>query len=152
MQTAENYSRGSLAMREPTGNLFWECARRTFVAGHHAQRGGPFAAQCSCFRSGSEAGKQGFHRCLRCKPNEKSTALRLVERAARELAQPGDEIVRVAALARSWRPRHPRCGAHFNKSPDWRSARRKLPFPWPPPALSPAAITPIRHGVGNTQM
>src|ERR1700681_2817259 len=52
------------------------------------------------FRSGAEAEKQGFRPCLRCKPNEKSGALRLVERAARELAQPGEEIVRVEALAR----------------------------------------------------
>ncbi|HEX4536715.1 MAG TPA: bifunctional DNA-binding transcriptional regulator/O6-methylguanine-DNA methyltransferase Ada [Candidatus Acidoferrum sp.] len=52
------------------------------------------------FGSGEEAEKQGFRPCLRCKPNEKSGALRLVKRAARELASNGEEdILRVATLA-----------------------------------------------------
>src|SRR6202166_928720 len=51
------------------------------------------------FGSGEEAEKQGFRPCLRCKPNEKSRALRLVERAARELARGEEEIFRVATLA-----------------------------------------------------
>jgi AraC family transcriptional regulator, regulatory protein of adaptative response / methylated-DNA-[protein]-cysteine methyltransferase len=51
------------------------------------------------FGTGEEAEKQGFRPCLRCKPNEKSGALQLVERAARELASGGEEIFRVAALA-----------------------------------------------------
>jgi AraC family transcriptional regulator, regulatory protein of adaptative response / methylated-DNA-[protein]-cysteine methyltransferase len=51
------------------------------------------------FLTGEEAEKQGFRPCLRCKPNEKSGALQLVERAARELASGGEEIFRVAALA-----------------------------------------------------
>ena len=52
------------------------------------------------FRTGEEAQKQGFRPCLRCKPNEKSGALLLVDRAARELAEPGEDIIRVEALAR----------------------------------------------------
>src|ERR1700674_5465929 len=51
------------------------------------------------FGSGEEAEKQGFRPCLRCKPNEKSGALLLVERAARELAGGEEAIVRVATLA-----------------------------------------------------
>src|ERR1700719_1111802 len=52
------------------------------------------------FDSGEEAEKQGFRPCLRCKPNEKSGALRLVECAARELASGEEDILRVATLAR----------------------------------------------------
>src|ERR1700675_4354078 len=52
------------------------------------------------FGSGEEAEKQGFRPCLRCKPNEKSGALRLVECAARELASGEEDILRVATLAR----------------------------------------------------
>src|ERR1700738_3253037 len=51
------------------------------------------------FGSGEEAEKQGFRPCLRCKPNEKPGALRLVERAARELAGGEEDILRVATLA-----------------------------------------------------
>jgi AraC family transcriptional regulator of adaptative response/methylated-DNA-[protein]-cysteine methyltransferase len=51
------------------------------------------------FGTGEEAQKQGFRPCLRCKPNEKSGALQLVEQAARELASDEEEIFRVAALA-----------------------------------------------------
>src|SRR6202022_4449754 len=48
------------------------------------------------FDSGAEAEKQGFRPCLRCKPNEKTGALRLVERAARELASGEEDIFGVA--------------------------------------------------------
>lgn len=52
------------------------------------------------FRTGEEAEKHGFRPCLRCKPNEKSGPLALVERAARELALNHEENLRVATLAR----------------------------------------------------
>src|SRR6202045_3049653 len=51
------------------------------------------------FGSGEEAEKQGFRPCLRCKPNEKSAALQLVERAARELVSGEEDILRAATLA-----------------------------------------------------
>src|SRR6202140_5730009 len=51
------------------------------------------------FDSGEEAEKQGFRPCLRCKPNEKSGALQLVERAARELVGDEEDIFRIAMLA-----------------------------------------------------
>src|ERR1700682_1702812 len=51
------------------------------------------------FATGEEAEKQGFRPCLRCKPNEKSGALQLVERASRELARGEADIFRVATLA-----------------------------------------------------
>jgi len=52
------------------------------------------------FRTGEEAEKHGFRPCLRCKPNERSGALMLVERAAGELARNAEENLRVATLAR----------------------------------------------------
>jgi AraC family transcriptional regulator of adaptative response/methylated-DNA-[protein]-cysteine methyltransferase len=51
------------------------------------------------FGNGEEAEKQGFRPCLRCKPNEKSGALQIVERATRELAGSEDDVFRVATLA-----------------------------------------------------
>ena len=46
------------------------------------------------FRTGDEAEKLGFRPCLRCKPNEKSGSLALVERAASELARNTEENLR----------------------------------------------------------
>src|ERR1700730_18220914 len=51
------------------------------------------------FGTGEEAEQQGVRPCLRCKPNEKSGALRLVERAARELVGGEEDMFRVATLA-----------------------------------------------------
>src|SRR6202795_978034 len=51
------------------------------------------------FGSGEEAEEQGFRACLRCKPNEKSGALLLVERAARELAGGEEDILPVSTRA-----------------------------------------------------
>ena len=52
------------------------------------------------FHTGAEAEKQGFRPCRRCRPNEVAGPVALVERAARELANFGeDEGLRFAALA-----------------------------------------------------
>jgi AraC family transcriptional regulator of adaptative response/methylated-DNA-[protein]-cysteine methyltransferase len=100
-QTAESYWRATLARDARADGEFILGVRSTHIycrPSCPARR--PLRRNVVFFRSGSEAEKQGFRPCLRCKPNEKSAALRLVERAARELAQPGEEIVRVEALAR----------------------------------------------------
>jgi AraC family transcriptional regulator of adaptative response/methylated-DNA-[protein]-cysteine methyltransferase len=52
------------------------------------------------FHTGAEAEKQGFRPCLRCKPNETSGAVALVERAARQLDHSEEETVRLATLAK----------------------------------------------------
>ena len=52
------------------------------------------------FHTGDEAEKQGFRPCLRCKPNETSAAVALVERAAKQLANSEEETVRLAAIAK----------------------------------------------------
>ncbi|HVS89678.1 MAG TPA: bifunctional DNA-binding transcriptional regulator/O6-methylguanine-DNA methyltransferase Ada [Candidatus Acidoferrum sp.] len=51
------------------------------------------------FKTQEEAEKQGFRPCLRCKPNETSDAVVLVERAARLLADSGEEGLRLKAIA-----------------------------------------------------
>jgi AraC family transcriptional regulator of adaptative response/methylated-DNA-[protein]-cysteine methyltransferase len=43
------------------------------------------------FHTGTEAEKQGFRPCLRCRPNEVAGPVALVERAVRELARIGEE-------------------------------------------------------------
>jgi AraC family transcriptional regulator, regulatory protein of adaptative response / methylated-DNA-[protein]-cysteine methyltransferase len=52
------------------------------------------------YRTREEAEKQGFRPCLRCRPNEVSGAVVLVQRAVRHLAESPEESVRLAALAR----------------------------------------------------
>jgi AraC family transcriptional regulator of adaptative response/methylated-DNA-[protein]-cysteine methyltransferase len=51
------------------------------------------------FRTREEAEKQGFRPCLRCRPNEVSGAVALVERAARYLADSNEDGLRLGALA-----------------------------------------------------
>jgi AraC family transcriptional regulator of adaptative response/methylated-DNA-[protein]-cysteine methyltransferase len=53
------------------------------------------------YRTREEAEKQGYRPCLRCRPNEVSGAVVLVERAARHLAESTEESIRLAALART---------------------------------------------------
>ncbi len=51
------------------------------------------------FSTREEAEKHGFRPCLRCKPNEASGAVVLVERAARLLADAGEEGLRLKSIA-----------------------------------------------------
>jgi AraC family transcriptional regulator of adaptative response/methylated-DNA-[protein]-cysteine methyltransferase len=53
------------------------------------------------YHTKEEAEKQGYRACLRCRPNEVSGAVVLVQRAARHLAESREESVRLAALART---------------------------------------------------
>jgi AraC family transcriptional regulator, regulatory protein of adaptative response / methylated-DNA-[protein]-cysteine methyltransferase len=51
------------------------------------------------FRSREEAEQQGYRACLRCRPNEVAGPVALVEKAARLLAETGEDGVRFAPLA-----------------------------------------------------
>jgi AraC family transcriptional regulator, regulatory protein of adaptative response / methylated-DNA-[protein]-cysteine methyltransferase len=51
------------------------------------------------FNTQEEAEKHGFRPCLRCKPNEAPGAVVLVERAARLLAEAGEEGLRLKSIA-----------------------------------------------------
>jgi AraC family transcriptional regulator of adaptative response/methylated-DNA-[protein]-cysteine methyltransferase len=53
------------------------------------------------FRTREEAEKQGFRPCLRCKPNQVTGPIALVERATRQLAASGEDSVRFGAMASS---------------------------------------------------
>ena len=53
------------------------------------------------YHTKEEAEKQGYRACLRCRPNEVSGPVVLVQRAARQLAESTEESVRLAALARA---------------------------------------------------
>ena len=53
------------------------------------------------FHTREEAEKHGYRACLRCRPNEISGAVALVQRAAAHLAESTEEGVRLAALAQT---------------------------------------------------
>jgi AraC family transcriptional regulator, regulatory protein of adaptative response / methylated-DNA-[protein]-cysteine methyltransferase len=100
-QAAERYWRATLARDARADGTFILGVRSTRIycrPSCPARR--PLKQNVVFFRTGEEAEKQGFRPCLRCRPNEKSGALLLVERAARQLAHPGEDIIRLAALAR----------------------------------------------------
>lgn len=52
------------------------------------------------FRTREEAEKQGYRPCLRCRPNEISGSVALVQRAAQQLAASTEEGIRLSGLAR----------------------------------------------------
>src|ERR1700730_1722804 len=98
---AERYWQASLARDARADGTFLLGVRSTRIycrPSCPARR--PLRKNVIFFRTGDEAEQQGYRPCLRCKPNEKSGALALVERAARELLQGNEENLRVEELAR----------------------------------------------------
>src|SRR6266480_3775032 len=61
----------------------------------------PLRRNVTFFRTREEAEKHGYRPCLRCRPNEISGPVALVERAAGYLAEPSEEGLRLGALART---------------------------------------------------
>jgi AraC family transcriptional regulator of adaptative response/methylated-DNA-[protein]-cysteine methyltransferase len=61
----------------------------------------PLRRNVTFFRTREEAEKQGYRACLRCRPNEISGAVALVQRAAGHLAESSEESVRLGSLART---------------------------------------------------
>src|SRR6202047_2238056 len=53
------------------------------------------------FRTEQEAEGGGLRACLRCRPNEVAGSIALVQRAAKLLANYGEESVRLGAIARA---------------------------------------------------
>jgi AraC family transcriptional regulator of adaptative response/methylated-DNA-[protein]-cysteine methyltransferase len=89
---AERYWRAALARDARADGTFILGVRSTQIycrPSCPARR--PLRRNVVFFRTGEEAEQQGFRPCLRCKPNEKSGALALVERAARELARSSED-------------------------------------------------------------
>ena len=100
-RAAEQYWRATVARDARADGTFILGVRSTHIycrPSCPARR--PLRRNVVFFRTGEEAEKLGFRPCLRCKPNEKSGSLDLVERAARELARNPEENLRVATLAR----------------------------------------------------
>jgi AraC family transcriptional regulator, regulatory protein of adaptative response / methylated-DNA-[protein]-cysteine methyltransferase len=61
----------------------------------------PLRRNVTFFRTREEAEKQGYRPCLRCRPNEVSGSVTLVQRAAGHLAESSEEGVRLGVLART---------------------------------------------------
>src|SRR6266436_7748419 len=61
----------------------------------------PLRRNVTFFRTREEAEKHGYRPCLRCRPNEISGPVALVQRAAGYLVESGEEGVRLGALART---------------------------------------------------
>src|SRR5437762_12000814 len=61
----------------------------------------PLLRNVTFFRSREEAEKHGYRPCLRCRPNEISGPVALVERASGYLAGRSEEGLRLGALASS---------------------------------------------------
>jgi AraC family transcriptional regulator of adaptative response/methylated-DNA-[protein]-cysteine methyltransferase len=61
----------------------------------------PLRRNVTFFRTREEAEKQGYRACLRCRPNEISGAVALVQRAAGHLAESSEESVRLGSLAKT---------------------------------------------------
>src|SRR5258708_10944012 len=59
----------------------------------------PLPRNVLCFNTREEAEKHGFRPCLGCKPNDGSSAVVLVERAAGLLADAGEERLRLKSIA-----------------------------------------------------
>jgi AraC family transcriptional regulator, regulatory protein of adaptative response / methylated-DNA-[protein]-cysteine methyltransferase len=61
----------------------------------------PLRRNVTFFRTGEEAERQGYRPCLRCRPNEISRPVALVQRAADLLAQSTDESLSLRKLAQT---------------------------------------------------
>ncbi len=61
----------------------------------------PLRRNVTFYRTREEAEKEGYRPCLRCRPNEISGPVALVQRAASQLAESSEEGVRLGVLART---------------------------------------------------
>jgi AraC family transcriptional regulator of adaptative response/methylated-DNA-[protein]-cysteine methyltransferase len=97
---AARYWRATLARDSQADGSFVLAVRSTHIycrPSCPARR--PLRRNVMFFRTREEAEKRGYRPCLRCRPNEISSSVALVQRAAVQLAESGDGI-RLAALAR----------------------------------------------------
>jgi AraC family transcriptional regulator of adaptative response/methylated-DNA-[protein]-cysteine methyltransferase len=99
---AARYWRATLARDSRADGTFVLAVRSTHIycrPSCPARR--PLRRNVVFYRTREEAEKQGYRPCLRCRPNEISGAVALVQRAARHLGESAEESVRLAALART---------------------------------------------------
>jgi AraC family transcriptional regulator of adaptative response/methylated-DNA-[protein]-cysteine methyltransferase len=99
---AARYWRATLARDSRADGTFVLAVRSTHIycrPSCPARR--PLRRNVIFYHTREEAERQGYRPCLRCRPNEVSRAVVLVQRAARLLAESVEESVRLAALART---------------------------------------------------
>jgi AraC family transcriptional regulator, regulatory protein of adaptative response / methylated-DNA-[protein]-cysteine methyltransferase len=98
---AEQYWRATLQRDPRSDGTFVLAVRSTHIycrPSCPARR--PLRRNVLFFRTREEAEKNGFRPCLRCRPNEIAASAALATRAARFLADTGEEPLRLWALAR----------------------------------------------------
>jgi AraC family transcriptional regulator, regulatory protein of adaptative response / methylated-DNA-[protein]-cysteine methyltransferase len=98
---AARYWRATLARDSQADGSFVLAVRSTHIycrPSCPARR--PLRRNVTFFRTREEAEKQGYRPCLRCRPNEISASVALVQRAASHLAESSEEGVRLGALAK----------------------------------------------------
>jgi AraC family transcriptional regulator of adaptative response/methylated-DNA-[protein]-cysteine methyltransferase len=98
---AARYWRATLARDSRADGSFVLAVRSTHIycrPSCPARR--PLRRNVTFFLTREEAEKQGYRPCLRCRPNEISASVALVQRAASHLAESSEEGVRLGALAR----------------------------------------------------
>jgi len=101
-QAAARYWQATLARDSRADGSFVLAVRSTHIycrPSCPARR--PLRRNVTFFRTREEAEKHGYRPCLRCRPNEISGPVALVERAAGYLAESSEEGVRLGALART---------------------------------------------------
>ena len=99
-RTAARFWRATLARDPRADGSFVLAVRSTHIycrPSCPARR--PLRRNVLFFPTREEARKNGFRPCLRCKPDEAYGAVVLVERAARLLAQAGEDGLRLTAIA-----------------------------------------------------
>jgi AraC family transcriptional regulator, regulatory protein of adaptative response / methylated-DNA-[protein]-cysteine methyltransferase len=97
---ASRYWRATLARDSRVDGKFVLAVRSTHIycrPSCPARR--PLRRNVIFFHTRQEAEKQGFRPCLRCRPDEVSGAVRLVERAAQHLASSSEHGIQLAGLA-----------------------------------------------------
>ncbi len=99
---AARYWRATLARDSRADGSFVLAVRSTHIycrPSCPARR--PLRRNVTFFRTREEAEQQGYRPCLRCRPNEISGPVALVQRAAGQLAESSEEGVRLGSLART---------------------------------------------------
>jgi AraC family transcriptional regulator, regulatory protein of adaptative response / methylated-DNA-[protein]-cysteine methyltransferase len=99
-RTEERYWQATMARDHRADGTFVLAVRSTRIycrPSCPARR--PLRRNVVFFQTGKQAEVQGFRACLRCRPNEVASSIALVQRAAKLLAEYGDEGIRLGSIA-----------------------------------------------------
>src|ERR1051325_495766 len=98
---SEQYWKATVARDPRADGVFFLGVRSTHIycrPSCPARR--PLRRNVEFFKTQKEAEQHGFRPCLRCKPNEISSATALVQKAAALLAESDEESLRLGSIAR----------------------------------------------------